>query len=215
VILGLENAASQFYGSAASAAASSDAAPPCGAPRLFSPGHIMTVSLAPFSKASMQWPVVRGLFDFRNDQWADKLSELLSPAGFARNPYWTSRNLAECLPAAQARFLRASRKHLLNVHLVAVTADAVPTFGDAAVAYPRYFSHRSVRDQSLRILGTVLGGLGLLEAPRRRGAARYLVAAWALLLARLRGTSQARAHRTARTRDQPLRARPNDDDRPC
>ena len=94
--------------------------------------------------------------------------------------------------AVQARFLRASRKHLHNVYLVAVTADAVPTFGDAAVAYARWdFSHRSVRDQSLRIVGSVLGALALIEAARRRGAAKYLVAAWALLLARLRGTSQA------------------------
>ena len=51
--------------------------------------------------------MLRGLFDFRNDQWAasTKLSDLLSPRGFAANPYWTSRDnmLAECLPAVQAR----------------------------------------------------------------------------------------------------------------
>ena len=98
-------------------------------PRLFSVVHSLCICCAPLLKAQLAWPWLKGLYDFRVDQWHEHAS--WSRILTMHHPFWQNgdNTLIDATPTASAFDLRAARPHLSSLLLVSVTCDTLRSGG--------------------------------------------------------------------------------------
>jgi pimeloyl-ACP methyl ester carboxylesterase len=92
-------------------------------PTLFSVAHTINVACTPLLKAQLMWPWLKGLYDFRADQWKEQ--NRWWPILPMNHPYWRAGDnvINDATPTASAAALRATRRHLAHIYLVSVTCD--------------------------------------------------------------------------------------------